>query len=151
MKINKDTIIEIIGDNCRFISPYHDTDPYVILNDTAPLNEDFDVEIINKYYERLRYAVSNADNLIKEAFNDKFYDVYFIDKSIVKSPAQMCSELIFDSFVMFLDNQTVSACFSNDTFMFGDFIDVTWNRNWNIISVWLMQIRWERMCDKKHF
>lgn len=137
MKISKDIIIEIIGDNCRFISPYHDTDPYVILNDTDPLNEDFDIEIINKYYERLRYAVSNADNLIKEAFSDMFYDVNFINKAIVKSPTQMCSELIFDSFVMYPDHQTIGACLSNSGAMFGHFIDITWDSEWNIISVWI--------------
>ena len=137
MKINMATINEIIGDSYRFISPYHDTEPYVILNDTNPLNGDFDTKIVNKYYERLRYAVSNADNLIKEAFNDKFYDVYFIDKSIVKSPAQMCSELIFDSFVMYPDHQTIGACLSNDDTMFGHFIDVTWDGEWNIINAWI--------------
>lgn len=137
MKINKDTINEIVGDNCRFISPYDDTEPYVILDDTDPLNEDFDVEIINRYYERLRYAVTNADNLIKEAFNDNFYDVYFIDKAIVKSPAQMCSELIFDSFVMYPDHQTIGACLSNNGAMRGHFIDVTWDSEWNMISVWI--------------
>lgn len=137
MKINKDTINEIVGDNCRFISPYHDTESYVILDDTDPLNEDFDVEIINRYYERLRYAVTNADNLIIEAFNDNFYDVYFIDKAIVKSPTQMCSELIFDSFVMYPDHQTIGACLSNNGAMLGHFIDVTWDNEWNIISVWI--------------
>ena len=96
MKLSKDAINEIIGDNCRFISPYQDPEPYYILDGAGHFNEDFDVEIINRYYERLRYAVSNADNLIKEAFNENFYDAYFIDKAVVKSPDQMRSELIFE-------------------------------------------------------
>ena len=140
MKLNKDIISEIIGDCRRFVSPYHEVlEPYIILNDIGLLDGDgdFDIEIINRYYERLRYAVSNVDSLIKEAFNDKFYDVYFIDKAIVKSSAQMCSELIFDSFVMYPDHQTIGACLSNNNAMFGHFIDVTWDSEWNIISVWI--------------
>lgn len=138
MKLNKDTISEIIGDCCRFVNPYYEVlDPYTILNDIGRLDEDFDIEIINRYYERLRYAVSNADGLIKNAFDDSFYDAYFVNKDIVKSPDQMCSELIFDSFVMYSDHQTIGACLTNNLFMFGHFIDVTWDSDWNIISVWI--------------
>ena len=137
MKLNKDTINEIIGDNCRFISPYHDSEPYVILDSTYHLNKDFEVEIINRYYERLRYAVTNADDLIKKAFDENFYDVYFIDKSVVKSPAQMCSQLVFDSFVMYPDHQTIGACLTNNDIMFGHFIDVTWDSEWNLINAWI--------------
>lgn len=137
MKLNKDTINEIIGNNCRFISPYHDSEPYDILDSTYHINKDFEVEIINRYYERLRYAVTNADDLIKEAFNENFYDVYFIDRSVVKSPAQMCSQLVFDSFVMYPDHQTIGACLTNNDIMFGHFIDVRWDSEWNLISAWI--------------
>lgn len=137
MKLNKNTINEIICNHHRFINPYDYTEPYTILNAVDPLNEDFDVEIINRYYERLRYAVSHADELIRNAFVDSFYDTYFINKEIVKSPAQMCSKLIFESFVMYRDYQTIGACLSNNLFMFGHFIDVTWGSDWNTISVWM--------------
>ena len=137
MKLNKDTINEIIGNNCRFISPYHDSEPYDILDSTYHLNKDFEAEIINRYYERLRYAVTNTDNLIKKAFNEKFYDVYFIDKSVVISPAQMCSQLVFDSFVMHPDHQTIGACLTNNDIMSGHFIDVTWDSEWNLINAWI--------------
>lgn len=137
MKLNKNTLNEIICNHPRFIDPYDDTDPYTILNAVDPLNKDFDIEIINRYYERLRYAVSHADELIKNAFTDSFYDTYFVNKEIVKSPMQMCSKLIFDSFVMYRDYQTIGACLSNNLFMFGHFIDVTWDSDWNIISVWI--------------
>ena len=137
MKLNKDTINEIIGNNCRFISPYHDSEPYDILDSTYHINKDFEVEIINRYYEKLRYAVTNADDLIKEAFNENFYDVYFIDRSVVKSPAQMCSQLVFDSFVMYPDHQTIGACLTNNDIMFGHFIDVTWDNEWNLIRAWI--------------
>lgn len=136
MKLDKHTISGIIGGNRRFISPFDETEPYTILDGENPLNEDFDIEIVNRYYERLRYAVMHADSLIRDAFDDRFYDAYFVNKEIVHSAAQMCSELIFDSFVMFRDHQTIGACLSNRYFMPGYFIDVTWDRNWKAISVW---------------
>ena len=141
MKLNKDTINEIIGNHLRFVSPYDEEyNPYTILDHNDSLTEDSDIETISGVLRKAEICCFKCRRVDKKAFNDNFYDYYFVKKDTIKSPVQICSKLIFDSFVMFLDNQTVSACFSNDTFMFGDFIDVTWNRNWNIISVWLMQI-----------
>ena len=137
MKLNMDTISKIIGNNSRFINPHDESGSYVILDDAYSANNDFDVEIINRYYEKLKYAVAHVDELIKNVFNDNFYDVYFVNKEIVKSPAQMCSGLIFDSFVMYPDHQTIGACLSNKLFMFGHFVDVTWDCDWNIINVWI--------------
>ncbi len=136
MKLNNNTINEIICNHRRFINPYDETGSYTILNAANLLNDDFDIEIINRYYERLKYAVLHADELINNAFDDSFYDTYFVNKEIVKSPAQMCSELIFDSFVMYRDYQTIGACLTNNLFMSGHFIDVTWDSDWNIISIW---------------
>lgn len=137
MRLDKETISETIGGNRRFISPYDEPEPYYILDGTDPLNQEFDIEIINRYYERLRYAVANADELIKAAFDDRFYDERFIDKNVVNSPSHMCDGLIFDSFVMYPDHQTIGACLSNEEFMRGHFIDVTWNGEWELISIWI--------------
>ena len=138
MKLDIDIINEIIGNNIRFFNPYDETAFYAILdNKYSTINYDFDVEIINRYYEKLKYAVVHVDELIKNAFNDSFYDAYFVNKKVVKSPVQMCSKLIFDSFVMYPDYQTIGACLSNKLFMFGHFIDVTWDGDWNMISAWI--------------
>lgn len=136
MKLDKQTISGMIGGNRRFISPFDEPESYTILDGENPLNEDFDIEIVNRYYERLRYAVMHADSLIRDAFDDRFYDAYFVNKEIVHSAAQMCSELIFESFVMYPDHQTIGACLSNRSFMPGHFIDATWDAEWNVVSVW---------------
>ena len=85
-------------------------------------NEELSIEFITLYYEKLQYAVYNADDLIKSAFDDRFYSFYGVDRSLVNSPAQMCSELYFHSFVMTSEDQIISSCLTNERFMFGHFI-----------------------------
>lgn len=137
MLLNNDTILEIIGNNKRFINPYDEPHGYYIFDHMNCLKKEFDDELISLYYEKLRYAVSHTDNLIKSAFDNRFYDFYGIDRSIIKSPTQMCSELLFDSFVMISENKSICSCLSNSQFMFGHFIEVSWDRNWKIKYAWI--------------
>lgn len=137
MVLNNDIIFEIIGNNKRFRSPYNEPQGYTIIDRIDRLNEEFEIELINLYYEKLRYAACHADKLIESAFDDKFYNFYGVDRTFVSSPAQMCSELYFDSFVMTSEDYIISSCLSNEKFMFGHFIEVSWNSNWKIRHVWI--------------
>ncbi len=85
--------------------------------------EDFEEKIIDIYYDKLRYAVQNAEKLVNEMFREEFYDFYGVDKNAVSSPEQMKTELVFDSFTMDIDDMSIAVYFSNKSFMFGHFID----------------------------
>lgn len=137
MLLNNDIIFGIVGNNKRFVNPYDEPSSYYIFDNMNHLNKEFDIELINLYYEKLRYAVSHADSFIKDAFDDRFYNFEGVNKTLVKSPTQMCSELFFDSFVMFSENKNIVSCLSNNRFMFGHFIEVSWDSNWNIEYVWI--------------
>lgn len=136
MKLNKDTINEIIQDNRRFLSAYSDPDPYFMYTRKG-YTEDFDKKIIDIYYEKLRFAVQNAEKLVNEMFREEFYDFYGVDKNAVSSPEQMRSELIFDSFTMDVDDLSVAVYFSNERFMQGHFIDARWDADWNFSCYWI--------------
>lgn len=131
MKINKDMIHEIIKKNKKFISAYSVPEAYYVfsLNELTELSS-YDEEIINLYYEKLRYAVKYSNKLIQEAFKDDFFNFYGIDRNAVKTP-----ELMFDSFTMDYDDKSVYANLSNNYYMLGHFIQVHWDDNWNIESV----------------
>lgn len=85
----------------------------------------------------IQYAVYHADDLVQSVFDDSFYNFYGVDRTLVNSPAQMCSELYFDSFIMTSEDQTISSCLTNERFMFGHFIEASWDRNWEIRYVWI--------------
>ena len=136
MKLNKETINAIIRNNSRFLSAYSEPEPYFIYN-IKKYTEDFDEEVINLYYKKLRYAVDNSERLVNEMFRDEFYDFYGIDRNVVSSPEQMRSELIFDSFTMDVNDKSVGVYFSNERFMFGHFIDVCWDADWNFLWCWI--------------
>ena len=137
MVLDQDIILDIIGKNKRFRNPYDEPQGYYIIDSVGMSNEDFDIELINLYYEKLQYAVYHADDLVQSAFDDRFYDFYGVDRTLVNSSAQMCSELYFDSFVMTSEDQIISSCLSNERFMFGHFIEVSWDSNWEIRYVWI--------------
>ena len=136
MKLDKDHINNIIHENSRFRSAFSDPDPYFMYTRKG-YTEDFDKKIIDIYYDKLRYAVQNAEKLVNEMFREEFYDFYGVDKNAVSSPEQMRSELIFDSFTMDIDDLSVAVYFSNERFMRGHFIDARWDADWNFNFYWI--------------
>lgn len=137
MRLNWDTIREIIGGSRRFVSPDGEGMASYTILDEEPLKEDFDEEIIRRYYERLRYAVLHAEELIDSVFEDSFYDAYFVNRDMVGSPAQMRAGLLFDSFVLYRDHRTIGACLTDPRCSPGHFIDAAWDGEWQRISVWI--------------
>lgn len=136
MRLDKDILFGIVEGNGRFIDPFEVPEPYFIL-DAHGIDEDHDAKIITLYYERLRYAVDHADLLIEGVFDDRFYDLYGVDRDLIGSPAQMCSELYFDPFSLDIEDYSVCAYLSNRQFMFGHFIEVMWDSGWEVKSVWI--------------
>ena len=66
----------------------------------------------------------------QQAFKQEFYGV---DKRTVKSPEDMCSHLIVESFVLNAEDMNIGSCLSNSSFMYGHYIDCLWDNNWNLI------------------
>ena len=137
MKLNKETISEIIKENDKFISAYSDPESYFIYGSQVHFDSDYDEKTIEFYYDKLKYVVHNSDLLIKAAFREEFYDFYGVDKTTVSSPEQMCSELVVESFSMDVDDMTVGAYLSNEHFMPGHFIEVHWDNEWKISYLWI--------------
>lgn len=129
MELNKNKISKIISGSERFCSPYGEPDPYYIIG-----NNEINSQTIHLYYNKLEFAVKNADILIENAFDNKFYDFYGVNKDIVSSPKEMFCELYFDSFILNTEDDSVGTCLSNKKFMFGHFIEIWWNNEWKIIS-----------------
>ena len=136
MELDKDIINEIIRDDRRFLSAYSDPEPYFMYS-RKEYTEDHDEKIIDIYYEKLRYAVQNTEKLVNEAFREEFYDFYGVNKNAVISPEQMKFRLVFDSFTMDTDDMTIAVYFSNESFMFGHFIEAHWDADWNFKSCWI--------------
>ena len=63
MKLDKDHINSIIHGNSRFLSAYSDPAPYFMYTRKG-YTEDFEKKIIDIYYDKLRYAVQNAEKLV---------------------------------------------------------------------------------------
>lgn len=126
--MDRGAILSIIGENPRFSA---DLSGYDIIGESVSEDDK------HLYFEKLRYAVKNADSLIAEAFNPKFYDFYGVDKSRTDSPDNMCGRLIFESFVLVPERGTIECCVSNPEFMPGHFIELVWNLDWNLQSVWI--------------
>ena len=113
MNVDKEKVKFLIGENKKFQNPYISPESYYIWD-----NEDGFTEI---YFEKLKYAVKNSDILIKSA----------IEQANIISEEQ-CSELIFDSFVP--SENIICACLTNEKIMFGRFIDVSWDFDFNLLS-----------------
>jgi len=158
MDMNQEKVRKIIGDHKRFISPDQEPYGYYIFQDSPAPEE------IELYFEKLNYAVSHAESLIRQAFGDgqAFYDYIFknfdYDKKIasvpenfssemklkllhcyeemhqIHNPEQMFQKLRFDSFV--LHDHQIGAYLSGD-FMFGNFIEAVWDENWNLQYSWI--------------
>lgn len=134
--LDNNTIMKILGSTKRFCIPNSENNPYYISDDELTDNMTADI-IRSLYYEKLRYAVNNADILIKQVFQPDFFEFYGVDKRYVGSPAEMCAKLYFDSFVFYPKKNNIGACLSNNYFMFGHFIDAEWDKDWNLLSVWI--------------
>lgn len=120
----------IVGGSARFPDPLADGSGYYIFSDSPLCAED-----IRLYYEKLRYAVKNAERLIAEGFCEDFFGFYGVDREAVSSPAEMCERLVFDSFVLVPEKETIECCVSNPDFMFGHFIEYVWDYEWNFRNV----------------
>ena len=119
----------VLGGHSRFASPFAEPNGYSILaEEGTPVTE----TAVALYLDKLREAVKNADALIRGAFRPEFFG---IDREAVGSPEEMCSRLIFDSFVLDLSNASVGACLSNREFLFGHFIECWWDRDWKVLSL----------------
>ena len=130
------SVRKIIGNNKRFISP--DNEPYAYYIWTSGEDESvIDESKITLYLQKLQYAVDNVDALVNTVFQEEFYHFYGIDKDAVKSPEQMSSELIFESFVLSVDDNVIGAYLSNERFMYGHFIDCQWDMQWNLLYSWI--------------
>ncbi len=97
MKLDKDHINSIIHGNSRFFLDLFRSGSLLYVY-CKGYTEDFEEKIIDIYYDKLRYAVQNAEKLVNEMFREEFYDFYGVDKNAVSSPEQMKTELVFDSF-----------------------------------------------------
>lgn len=122
MNVDKEKVKFLIGGNKRFQNPYTLPESYYIWG-----NEDDFTEI---YFEKLKYAVENADMLIKSA-TEKVAYAFEIQFDI--SFQKLCSQLIFDSFVLVPSENMICACITNEKFMFGHFIDVSWDLDFNLL------------------
>ena len=133
MNIDVNQVAEIINNHPRFVSPFQVPASYYICLDACISDEKNPIEAAKRFCEKLTYAVKNTDELIKEAFRTEFYDFYGVDRDKVDSAEDMCRRLIFDSFVFNVEENETCAYLTNDTFMFGHFIEVRWNDEWNLI------------------
>ena len=129
MDLNANEVFKIIGNNRRFTSPFEIFSAYYIVGDFGEYRE--------LYFDKLKYAVNHADSLLGQAFCEDFFDFYGVDKTKVSSPEEMLDGLIFDSFVLVPEQETIGCCVSNQEFMFGHFIEIIWDYNWNLQSVWI--------------
>ena len=128
-------VSEIIGDNNRFISPFHEPCGYYIVE----LGGHIDEKTIELYWEQLIYAEKNIDKLVEQGFHPSFYEFYGVNKSLVESSADMYRRLIIESFVLLLQNNTITVgcCLSNLEFMFGHYIECEWDCDWNLINSYI--------------
>ena len=137
MNIDRNIINCIISDNRRFIPAFEEPCAYYLYSTSDPLRRDFEEKDITLFYEKLRYAVLNSDKLISDMFRPDFHEFYGVKRDVVSTPEQMRDDLIFDSFTMDTDSGSVGVCFSNKEFMPGHFIEVHWDKDWNLKTVWI--------------
>lgn len=133
MDIDMNKILGIIGNNAKFTSPFNEPHGYYICAEEAGSNLKIDEEAIELYLQKLSYASKNADTLIQQAFQPDFYHFYGVDREKLNSSDDMCSQLIFDSFVLFVKDRRIGVCLSNDNFMRGHLIECCWDEHWNLI------------------
>jgi len=131
MDLSKEKLAQIIGDSKRFYSPFEEPENYYLYGGNV------DEKSISLYYEKLSYAVKNSEHLIESAFCKEYYELYGINKNLVRSSNEMRNELIFDSFVLYVEDGSIGSCLTNERFMFGHFIEVRWNIDWTLRYRWI--------------
>ena len=122
---------DIIGNSQKFISPFGEPCSYYIC---AGENENVSNISIQKYWEKLKFMSENIDRLIQQAFKPEFYDGYGVNKKLITSSEEMCRQLVVDSFVLYINDDTIGSYLSNSRFMFGHFIDCLCSDNWSLID-----------------
>ena len=130
MDVDAVKVMDIKGGNSRFSSPFSDPCGYYIWAEEDETISDIDIQ---EYWKRLSYMSENMDMLVQQAFKPEFYNFPGIDKGLAVSPAEMCRQLVVDSFVLCADNKTTGCCLSNEQFMFGHFIDCLWSDSWELL------------------
>lgn len=133
MYVDANRVAEVIVDNPRFRSPFSAPPGYYICADVLMSDAEISAEVVEEYWKKLAYAVEHAEELIKGAFRPYFYDFYGVDKEQIGSPEEMRNQLMFESFVLAVKEKEISAYLTNNEFMFGHFIDVSWDDEWNLI------------------
>ena len=133
MELSADRVSRIIGDNRRFISPFEDFSAYDIVDENIKMT----AELEELYFDKLKYAVNNAEALLTEAFSEDLFGFYGVNKAKVNSPDEMLAGLIFESFVLVPERKSIECCVSNPEFMFGHFIELIWDCEWKLQSVWI--------------
>ena len=130
--VSPQAVQPVLGEHGRFASPFAEPNGYSILaEEGTPVTE----TAVALYLDKLREAVKNADALIRGAFRSEFFGFYGINRKAVGSPEEMCSRLVFDSFILDLSNASVGACLSNSDFLFGHFIECWWDWDWKVLSL----------------
>ena len=126
-------VLELVKDCKRFASPFNDPYGYYIWVTPRKTVDGRNEGLVRFYLQKLKYAVTFADSLIQNAFQPEFYEFYGVNHAMVKSPEDMCQQLIFDSFVLISEKRTINACLSNEVFMFGHYIEFCWDYDWNLM------------------
>lgn len=109
----------IIGDNTRFKSPFDDPPGYYIVGSRENALTD---EMKALYWSRLKYAVLYAERLIQE---------------VLRVTDSAHEQLRFDSFVLNMDDGSITSCLTNDTSLRGHFIECQWDQNWTIVYAFI--------------
>lgn len=133
MYVDANKVAEMLGEHTRFVSPFNVPPSYCICTDVLGSDEEISAKAVEEYWKKLAYVVEHAEELIKGAFRTCFYDFYGVDRNKIGSPEEMCNQLIFDSFVFAVKEKEVGAYLTNEEFMFGHFIEVRWDVDWNLI------------------
>ena len=101
MNMDADRVKEIIGSSRRFTSPFNEPCGYYIWKKEAGAISSAETEM---YWEKLKYFSENVDRLVQQAFKPAFYEFYGVDRRQVSSAAQMCRQLVVESFVLDMDS-----------------------------------------------
>lgn len=127
------TIRNIVGENERFINSCKEPGNFWIMADPDKTDDERKTEHLRLYLEKLEYVSKYADTLIQNAFQPEWYEFYGVNRDAVRSPEDMCRRLIFDSFMLESERGNLSAYLSNDDFMFGHYIELVWDYDWNLL------------------
>jgi len=126
--VNK--VCECINNNSKFISPFSELYGYYICIWNQKNKKYVDNNMVELYLNKLKYAVTNTDALIEQAFQ--------MFRSKIDLPRDLWKKLRFESFVLAVDEKErkeIACCLSNPDFMLGHYIECRWDFNWNLIFI----------------